>query len=60
MTHVDFEFRDFLAQKILKFVPNLGFSAHLRDADPYANPITATFFFKHVWSKKYDRFKNNL
>lgn len=57
---VDFHYRDFLADKIPKYVANLDFSAHLRNADPYAGPIEAALFFKKFWSEKYKQFKYNF
>ena len=58
MICVDLDYRDFLAKKIQKNVANLNFSAHLNNADPYANPIQAALFFKKFWSDKYELFKN--
>ena len=43
-----------------KNVANLNFSAHLNNADPYANPIQAALFFKKFWSDKYELFKINF
>ena len=60
MMHIDLEFRDFLAEKIPKSIPNLNFSSHLEHANPNADPIEAALFFKNIWSKKVDLFKNNF
>ena len=56
MIYTVLEYRDFLAEKVPKLISNLNFSSHLEDA----NPIAASLFFKNVWSKKYDLFKNNF